>query len=323
MGYRQAPAERENQEGWGPFWRWFFAALFFWLAVSFFGKAEASVLGHDSLESCENAVAAIARGDAPHGTSYSTEKDFYALSHQPYYLKDGNCYQTNEDLKEQVEWIEVATATSAGGTGIIMTARAAAASGAIKALKRATAAVFGSITAGVIIVHKDWPNPINILAGLNGRAVATIWKNPCLGVTFGEGAGLPTGQILSHCEQMVPESGDIEDSDRILVPTRASSSKTEPVPTLSDVLAKARDRFNNGEFSGSLDPVGDAIRAEYSRVQSMMNQGEYSAADKKKFTQLLEDIAQVLGAYYAALHMEYEDEPHVIPSVWPTLPGID
>lgn len=135
-----------------------------------------------------------------------------------------------------MEWIEVATATTAGGTGIYMGARMAAASGVVKAVKRAVGVVLGSILAGVIAETKDWPNLIEILAGLNGKSVATIWKNPCLGVTIGQNAGLPTGQILRHCEQMIPATGDIDDSDRILA-VRPAPKNPKAKKTVSEILA--------------------------------------------------------------------------------------
>lgn len=95
----------------------------------------------------------------------------------------------------------------------------------------------------------------------------------------------------------------------------------EPVPTLSEVLAVAREKFINGDYSDDPDPVGKALRVEYGRIQELMNEGGYGAADKKKFEQLLEDIAEVLGAYYAALHMQYEDEPGSYRPIWPNWPN--
>ena len=77
----------------GPYWLWFFAALFFWLAVSFLGKAEASVLGQDSAESCLNAVDAIAAGNPPHGKQHATENDFHIVSNQLYYLMAGSQFR--------------------------------------------------------------------------------------------------------------------------------------------------------------------------------------------------------------------------------------
>lgn len=292
MGHRQAPAERENKEGWGPFWRWIFAALFFWLAASFFGKAEASVLGHDSLESCENAMAAIAAGNAPHGTAYLTEKDFYALSHQPYYLKDGECYQTNDELKEMVEWIEVATATTAGGTGIYMGARMAAASGVVKAVKRAVAAVMGSILAGVIAEHKDWPNPIEILASLNGRTVATIWKNPCLGVTLGQNAGLPAGQILRHCEQVVPPTGDIEDGERILAP------RSDPASSDSSKEARAMEIAKLEKEAKDAGLTENGIEAVWTEAEEAAKK-EGNTTDQRVFEIFKEKIVALIEALRA------------------------
>ena len=287
------------------------AMFLYFLTGAFSAHASTNVYGYDTAQECWE--------DAESGTSlrgrsqYEDEWELIVRGEYDYYVADGQCYTVTDKMREMVNLsYRMTTAENTVSIGV---------GGWF--LKKAVGGIYAAATAigtywGIEAVARE--EPIDIYVHINEDQVIDALRDPCAFILKGAVTGTAAGAYLKCLEQFPRSTGP---DDRTLAPAPASSSNTEPVPTLSDVLAKARDRFNNGEFSGSRDPVGDAIRAEYRRVQSMMNNGGYSAADKKKFTQLLKDVAGVLGAYYAALHMEHEDEPHVIPSVWPTLPGID
>ena len=109
----------------------------------------------------------------------------------------------------------------------------------------------------------------------------------------------------------------------VLKELSANTTDTESVPTLSDVLKEAQKKFSNGDYAGNRDPVGEALRVEYSRVKKMMEKGNYGAADKAKFEKLLKDVSTVMGLHYLALNMQYEDEPSRPhrPGQWPDWPS--
>lgn len=307
----------------------FIGFTFFLMADEAFG----AVYGYDNEAACWADTRYAETQGTGAAESFNTEfgliadnnYDFYSFSYKAH-----QCFQVKPSLKQFVtinNIIHVGEhSITVTGSGLSLLANK---------LVALAVTVSGWLGSDFMLEELDIDGPSDwTIVGPAHSATEAALRDPCILLSKTRDPAA-SARAIAACQRENPPRDELPDSERRKASNPPpdhpahpdySSSTTEPVPTLSEALANARDRFANGDYSDDPDPVGKAIRVEYGRIQKMMNEGGYGAADKKKFEQLLEDIAAVLGAHYAAQGMRHEDEPGPIRPVWPNwpvLPGND